>query len=195
LQKLKTILERGLEKTASLWEDIRIAYRWVHKAARILDNEDAEDSAQVRRQYQGMLGAMQRWSTKTGALHSGIQHFLKVTRSYWPGLFHCYEIDGLPRTNNDLEHVFGSHRYHERRITGRKVGSSAMVIRGATRVVAAAVTQLRTFSDVNLAMVDLSDWTALRQELDKRRHGRRMQRRFRRDPDTYLANLEELLSS
>jgi len=28
-------------------------------------------------------------------LAGGIEHFLKVTRSYWPGLFHCYDIQGL----------------------------------------------------------------------------------------------------
>src|SRR5262249_52409471 len=34
----------------------------------------------------------------------------RVSRSYWPGLFACYEVADLPRTNNDLEHFFGSHR-------------------------------------------------------------------------------------
>ena len=42
-----------------------------------------------------------------------MKQFVKVTRSYWPGLFACYESSDLPRTNNDLEHTFGSHRYHE----------------------------------------------------------------------------------
>jgi transposase InsO family protein len=29
----------------------------------------------------------------------------------------CYDYLGLPRTNNDLEHLFGALRYHERRKT------------------------------------------------------------------------------
>ena len=32
-----------------------------------------------------------------------MDHFLKVFRSYWPGLFHCYDVEDLPRTNNDLD--------------------------------------------------------------------------------------------
>jgi len=32
-----------------------------------------------------------------------LAHFQKVTRSYWPGLFHCYHLSDVPRTNNDLE--------------------------------------------------------------------------------------------
>lgn len=195
LQKLKTILKRGLEETSPLWEDIRTAYRWIHIAARILDNAANESGAKVRRRYQGILGAMQRWSINAGDLHSCIQRFIKVTRSYWPGLFHCYDIEELPRTNNDLEHVFGSYRYHERRTTGRKKGSPALVIRGPARVLVAAATQLRIFSSADLAVVEVSDWRTLRSELDKRRHCRRLQRRFRRDPNAYLTGLEELLSS
>lgn len=32
---------------------------------------------------------------------------IATTKRYWSGLFHCYEIAGLPRTNNDLESLFG----------------------------------------------------------------------------------------
>ncbi len=35
-----------------------------------------------------------------------------VTKSYWPGLFACYGSADIPRTNNDLEHLFGSGRSH-----------------------------------------------------------------------------------
>ena len=59
------------------------------------------------------MGMMMRDRHKTGELTTAIEHFVKVTRSYWPGFFHCYDLSGLPRTNNDLEQFFGSHRYHE----------------------------------------------------------------------------------
>jgi hypothetical protein len=195
LRKLKAILEHSLAETATLWTDIHTMYQWVHRAAHILDNAAGESGLQVRRRYQGLLGAMRRWSAQTGTLEPSVQHFLKVTRSYWPGLFHCYLIAGLPRTNNDLEHVFGTHRYHERRTTGRKTGSPALVVRGAARIVAAVATQVRAFSATDLAAVQVTDWLALRGELDKRRHSRVLQRRFRRDPELYLAGLEKLLSS
>jgi len=178
-----------------LWGPVTTAYRWVHTAARILDNKEEESSTKVRQRYQGLMGAMQRWGSQAGDLAPAIQHFLKVTRSYWPGLFHCYAIEGLPRTNNDLEHLFGTHRYNERRTTGRKTASPTLVIRGPVRIVAAVATRLRTFSATDLAVVETSEWASLRQELDERRHKRVLQRRFRRDPDAYLARLEEQLSS
>jgi hypothetical protein len=45
--------------------------------------------------------------------HSGaVSLFLKVTKSYWKGPFRCYRLSEgtLLRTNNDLEHCFGSVR-------------------------------------------------------------------------------------
>jgi hypothetical protein len=57
------------------------------------------------------------------ALTTMLTTFRKVTASYWPGLFHCYDVPDLPRTNNDLEHYFGSARYAKRRATGRKSAS------------------------------------------------------------------------
>src|SRR5205807_2655409 len=69
-----------------------------------------------------------------------LEHFVKVSTSYEPGLFHCYDVKDLPRTNNELEQFFGSYRHHERRISGRKVASASLVVRGAVRVVAAVAT-------------------------------------------------------
>ena len=47
---------------------------------------------------------------EAGTLSGAVSLFLKVTKSYWKGLFCCYRFpEGvLPRTNNDLEHHFGS---------------------------------------------------------------------------------------
>jgi len=62
-----------------------------------------------------------------------LQHFVKVSASYEAGLFHCYDVVDLPRTNNELEQFFGSYRHHERRVSGRKVASASLVVRGAVR--------------------------------------------------------------
>ena len=111
----------GLEHTRDLWPDIRRAYGWVHQAARILDNAAGlSRPRRSRRRLAGLLGAMARHRAKAGPLAGAVDHFLKVTRSYRPGLFHCYAVADLPRTNNELEQLFGSHRRHERRATGRK---------------------------------------------------------------------------
>jgi len=146
-----------------------------------------------RRQYRALLSTMSRERGSVGELAPAIAHFLKVTKSYWGGLFHCYEIPDIPRTNNDLEQTFGSARHYERRVTGRKGASPGMVIRGAVRIVAGAVTRLFRWGPAQLRPRDPEEWKKLRRELEVREEARRDQLRFRRDPATYLEQVEQLL--
>jgi hypothetical protein len=117
----------------------------------------------------------------------------KVTATYWPGLFHCYDVAHLPRTNNDLEQYFGSVRYHERRTTGRKRASPGYVVRGSVRAVASVASRLYSFSTVELRLTETARWRTLRREIDARHEARRKQHRFRKSPEAYLADLEEKL--
>jgi len=180
-----------LAQTAPLWSDIERAYRWVHKRAHILNNHDAADAATVQRRFDGLMGAMTRHRDGAGSLSDAVEHFGNVTRSYRPGLFHCYAVADLPRTNNDLEHEFGSQRYHERRASGRKTASPAVVLRGEARLLAAIATRQHPPSGADLGSVDREQWNEVRQRLDHRRQARILRTRFRRDPDAYLAELEQ----
>lgn len=190
LIQLRRLLRRALADTAPLWPTVARGFAWVHRAARILANERGLSGRQVRRQFSGLLGAMSRWRSHAGELASAVARFLKVSRSYWPGLFHCYDIKDLPRTNNDLEHLFGSFRYHERRASGRAVAAPAIVVRGAARMVAAVATRQRAFSAADLALCDNAARQALRAALERRRQARVQQRRFRCNSAAYLASLE-----
>jgi len=180
-----------MEQTTALWGPVSVAYPWVHKAAHILNNDDGLNGAGVQRRLQGLLGAMSRHQTHAGDLSDAIAHFVKVTRSYWPGLFHCYDVPELPRTNNDLEGYFGTLRYNERRATGRKTASPSMVLRGSVRAIASVATRLRPFGAEQLRPSDTNQWQSLRAELDVRRETRRKQLRFRRRPAAFLAELEQ----
>ena len=193
MARLRSILQKGLSQTEHLWPDIRVAYRWVHRAAHFLENKEHPASSQVKLRLGGLLGAMSRHRKATGALEPAIIHFLKVTRSYWPGLFHCYGMPDMPRTNNELEQVFGANRYHERRATGRKVASPALALRGSVRVVASAASRLRTFSAEQITPENVETWRVLRESLEARRQQRVLRYRFRRDPESYLADLESTL--
>ena len=119
---------------------VRESYKWVKRAARILKNEEGLPAKKVRRRLVQLLSQMRKAAATTGepAVRAGLKQYVKVTRSYWPGLFHCYDSADLPRTNNDLEHTFGSHRYHERRASGRRRGSPSLVVMGSARVAAQA---------------------------------------------------------
>jgi hypothetical protein len=170
-----------------------MAFGWVHRAAAVLRNKRGLDAAGVKRRYRGLIAAIARHRRAVGRLAEAFAHFLKVTRSYWPGLFRCYEVEDLPRTNNDLEQFFGSYRYHERRASGRKVACPGAVVRGSVRLVASAATRLRPIGPEDLVPSDLKAWRELRGSLERRQAVRTLGRRFRRDPAAYLRSLEEAL--
>jgi hypothetical protein len=191
--RLRAILAKGLEATAPLWPDVRVAFGWVHRAAAVLRNKRGSDAVGVKRRYRGLIGALARHQEACGRLREAFAWSRKVTRSYWAGLFRCYEVDALPRTNNDLEQFFGSYRYHERRASGRKVARPGTVVRGSVRLAASAATRLRLVTAADLVPGDLKVWRDLRGSLERRQAVRTLGRRFRRDPVAYLRSLEESL--
>jgi hypothetical protein len=186
-------LTHALEVTAPLWPPLVHAYVWVHRAAHLLANHDGLTGEQVRVQYQGLLDDRGAHKANLGALSAAVDHFRKVTASFAPGLFHCYDVPDLPRTNNDPRTRFGSVRYHERRATGRRGAVPGVVVRGAVRVLTALASRLQPLSVDELPPRDYAAWRALRQQLAYREEARRQQWRFRKDPATYLAAIEERL--
>jgi hypothetical protein len=193
LTKLKGTLERALSETADLWPDVKKGFGYVHQAAHILGNHDQGSAKTVRGRYRKLIQAIEQAIPRAGELRPGLEHFLQVTGSYQPGLFHCYDIPDLPRTNNALEQLFGSTRHHERRCTGRKVASPSLVLRGSVRIIAGLGTRERAYSADELAPRDLAAWRRVRAHLDQRRQTRVLRCRFRRDPAAFLAQLEDIL--
>jgi len=193
LRKLRALVAKGLAATDARWPAIRIAYGWVHQAARLLENEDQLTGSEVRQQMDDLLAEIRGEQATVGTLQPAVAHFLKVSASYWPGLFHCYDIPGLPRTNNILEHFFGSVRYHHRRASGRIRASAGTVVRGAVRTLASTASRLHLFGAYELRHPDPDRWRDLRRSLDLRQEARRQQGRFRKDPAAYLAALENRL--
>jgi hypothetical protein len=191
---MHAFLTKGLDSTAALWADVEQGYAWVHRAAHLLSNDEQHPAAQVSQAYETLLAEMEHTPTSSEALTTMLSTFRKITASYWPALFHCYDHADLPRTNNALEQYFGSARHHERRASGRKQASPGVVIRGAVRVVASVASRLHPFSESELCPTDLTRWRTLRSELNHRHEARRLQYRFRKSPERYLADLEEKLS-
>ncbi len=188
--RLREVVATGLFATERLWAPLQTAQSWMQRAAEVLANEEKADAASVEASYRALLEdivtaksdeSVAEWATT----------FYKVTRSYWRGLFHCYDVLEIPRTNNELEQYFGAARHHERRATGHKRATSALVVRGSVRVVAAVATLLGAWTAQELRPANVKAWRCLREKLEARHETRRAARRFRRDPVAYLAKLED----
>ena len=193
LSRLQQALRRALEATAPLWPELVIGQGWVAEAAYLLANPDGADRATVEARYAVLLADMQDEAAPSANLQAMAAQFTKVTASYGPLVFTCYDVPDLPRTNNDLEQLFGGLRHQLRRTTGQKNAPASLVVCGATRLPAAVASQFHTFTAAELASADLEQWRIVRARGEQRRWPRVLGRRFRQDPDTYLQALEERL--
>lgn len=152
LAKLRGLVAKGLTETATWWPSIQAASRWVHRVARLLEKKKQLPAAQMRRGLSQMLTKRRHAAPQTQdeAVRRQLQHFVKVTKSYWPGLLRGYASIDMPRTNHDWEHWLGSYRYQERRARGRERPSASVVVKGAARVVSSLAT--RQHPDAGLAL-------------------------------------------
>ncbi len=191
---MQRLLKKGLQATGTDWETLACVYGWVHQLAQVLDDTKERSVEERQLGFQVVLWHMQRHAAQLrGAWPQAVAHFLKVTQSYGPHLFFCYQVPDLPRTNNDLEQSFGQVRFHERRATGRKGALPGLVVHGAVRVQAALASRLHVFTAQQLAPYDVQAWRDLRAQVSFRQKSRCKQSRFRRDSSTYLAALEAQL--
>ena len=193
LKQLHQLLTKGLQATAELWPPLEQVYRFLDQAKTILANELQDTGQQVRERYLAHLARMRDDLPVLGQLSEAFEHFCHQTSNFAAGLFQCYDLVGLPRTNNELEHCFGVARVHERRATGRRGAIPGVVVRGSVRVMAAVTSKQQVFSLEELRPKDYQRWRDLRRQLQHREETRRQQWRFRKDPAAYLAAIEARL--
>lgn len=120
-----------------------------------------------------------------------VDHLITVVRRLGDGLYHCYDVPGLPRTDNDLEQFYRRVKTLERRITGHKRSDPFVVRVGGFAVDAAAASQA-TESELlrQLATVRAAAWQAERATLWANQARQAKMRRFRLHRAAYLADLE-----
>jgi hypothetical protein len=193
LKQVHQLLIKGVQATAALWPPLQHAYCFLDQAKAILANESQETGQHIRERYLAHLAQMRGNLTALGPLAEAFEHFCHITENFAAGLFQCYDIAGLPRTNNELEHCFGIARVHERRATGRRGAIPGVVVRGSVRVMAAVTSIQQVFSLEELRPRDYQRWRDLRRQLQQREETRRQQWRFRKDPAAYLAAIEARL--
>ncbi len=122
-----------------------------------------------------------------------LSHFLHVTASLRPQLIQCYDVVGLPRTNNDMEGFIRAIKTRYRRVSGRKNWNRYLLRYG--RRVAYYEAQVRSAggeAGVNGAVgqVTPKQWRAGRAEQRARQADQLKQYRFRHKRAKFLQGLE-----
>ena len=120
----------------------------------------------------------------------GEPHLDKVSRSYWPGLFHCYEMPVLPRTNNEIEsHVRDTGR-QLLRITGQKgLTARTLQCQGAWELLPRPATEAKLLD--GLSQIPPEDLAQERQRFAGHRERFRLQSRSTCQTQIQFAQLRQ----
>ena len=177
-------------------------YSWVLDIADILDaplpqppstNKDeaspqTTDASTVKTELDAYLQRLQARTDLSAPLISFRAHLIALTGRYAPGLFHCYHIPGLPRTNNDLESLFGAVRRRTLCTVGPYRAQQLLHDYGAWLLFETITDEHRQLE--RLRRVSLDDFRRERQRMLQHQESRTADRRFRRQPKAYLASCE-----
>lgn len=120
---------------------LRQAQHWLLDLAQILDTPlpqfDARgqpprpgQAARVQRKLNRYLAALRQLPDLSEWLDTFRHHLIDITARWGDDLFVCYDIVGLPATNNALESRFGRLRRDQRRISGRQFNTATLLAEG-----------------------------------------------------------------
>lgn len=120
-----------------------------------------------------------------------IEHIVRRTEAWAPGLFFCYDDPRIPRTNNGMERYIQTLKRQRRRITGRKATADYLTRHGPYLIFddphETAEEVLARFRDV--------PYERFRRERERFQEAHAVQSRirsFRRDPEGFLQRAETL---
>lgn len=125
LEKIQTLTRRR-HKRDEAYRDIHRRQELVLGLASILDVPRTSQGwytqagVEVAQEVEQFLDGLSALKTECPDDAPFIDHIIRRTQDWAPGLFFCYENPAIPRTNNDLEQYNGTLKRHQRRVTGRK---------------------------------------------------------------------------
>ena len=114
-----------------------------------------------------------------------------VLRRLGAGLYHCYDVPGLPRTNNAIEQFYRQLKAGERRATGHR-RSDTFVVRSGGFAAYAAASSAHAEAECcqQLATVCPSAYRRARTQLRAIQERQTKMHRFHLRPDRYLSSME-----
>jgi hypothetical protein len=186
-----TVLDRLLPSHALAFVEVRQALDWMDGIEAILDSplptteEPGPGGDAVALDLAHYLGRLADLNDLSPWLTQFRDELLNVSERYWSGLFHCYNIGGLPPTNNDHESLYGQIKRQLRRQLGVSELREPLLRRGAW-----IVFQLNAVSPAELrdrlAQVSWENYAAERARYERRQSQFRRRYRWRHQRDAVL---------
>jgi len=116
LLELNRVLTAVIEdkRIKSLVKVLKADYKIFEKLREILENSDKKP----REVVEGRMRRFLRYMEKKAAKEKKYASLVSQIKKFWNGLFHTYDHEYIPRTNNDMEQFIGRFRRKWKRITG-----------------------------------------------------------------------------
>ncbi|MEJ2330967.1 MAG: hypothetical protein P8Z33_14220 [Gammaproteobacteria bacterium] len=171
---------------------LRQAADWLKHIADLLDPEGNPNrsGAQVERDLFTYLDDIQRESQDSPRLRKFYQKIRQTSVNYAPGLFHCYDLPGLPRTNNDRESEFRDLNRRLLSTTGQKGLVKRIIHREGAWEVIPRPDSLRDTINA-LSQVDPDVFSQERQRIRNHRSRFRLHTRSTKQSRLQLEKLEQ----
>jgi len=122
-----------------------------------------------------------------------LTEFLQVLTNLRPHLVQCYDQEGFPRTNNDMERSIRGLKTQYRRVSGRKNWNGYLLRYGRSVAYAAWWEQDPAHHqqlEHHVARLDRTRWRVFRRETKAAQSEQLKRFRFRHKRQQYLASLE-----
>lgn len=190
LRRLLSITRRRLPFAAQV-ERYRRQRQWLIDLEHLLDpeREPPKTSASVRQAVARYLEDLLAQPTHDAEDQAIATHIQRVFHNLWWGLFVCYDVVGLPRTNNELERFMRYLKMGQRRVSGRK-NVHEFIIRYGAYAALIDVAESREQLLTRLAQVDQEAFLQERHRLDASLLQETKLYAFRCQRADYLAELE-----
>ena len=131
LVSLQQGLSEALKVVVEEYKDLREVAYWLAHVSELLDPEGKlpRSGEEVKRELFAYLNQLLDQTKENPTLSVFVAQIYKTTSNYAPGLFHTYDVPGLPRTNNDRESEFRNLGQRLLRTTGQKGATKRLIHR------------------------------------------------------------------
>jgi hypothetical protein len=202
-QKLTRLLQ--IVKLREGWHEtfqaLKRMHKWIVETERILAAEWGEpneilSSAQVAQRFDRWVSDLEQLAqgeTLNADEQRCLEHFLSVTKSQRPRLLYCYDVKGLPRTNNAMEGYIRSLKTRYRRVSGRKNWNSYLLRYGRSAAYYDAMAQGQMSDqqvEQRLGHIPREHWRQARAEARQKQSVQVKMFRFKHHRERFLKRLE-----